>query len=119
MSAGKVNLLIEEKATFKRTFIWKDGNGRRVNLTGYTAKLQVRETKTSNTVLLELSTDTSAIQLGGAAGTIVVNMTPVETDSLYPTWEKGFYDLVLTAPDGTKIRLVEGTIRVSVGVTDL
>ena len=119
MAAGKYNLLIEERATLKRTFIWKDEDGRRVNLAGYSAKLQVRETKSSSTVLLELTSDTSAIELGGSAGTIVINMTPAETDGLYPTWQKGYYDLVLTAPDSTKIRLLQGIARVSIGVTEL
>ena len=45
MAAAQYDILIEQGATFSRTFVWKDSSEVAVDLTGYTARMQIRKTK--------------------------------------------------------------------------
>jgi hypothetical protein len=60
-------------ATFRRTLTWYLQK-QLVNLTGYTARMQVRSSAASSTALLSATTENSYITLGGAAGTITLNI---------------------------------------------
>lgn len=115
MSSSRHNFTIEQGATLMKPFIWKDSDGVPVDLTGYTAKMQVRQSPQSGTVLLELSTSNGRITLGGAAGTITLALTAAITAAI--AWRRGVYDIELTSGDGTVTRLLEGEIQVSKEVT--
>jgi hypothetical protein len=114
MSAGKLNLRIDQGASFFQKLVWKDSRGRVVNLAGYTARLQVRD-RVGGEVLCELSTDNGAIVMGASTGTITLYLADEQTQAF--TWSSGVYDLLLEAPDGDKRRLIEGKVTVSAGVT--
>ena len=115
MSASIYHLNIEQGATFTRTITWKDSTGAPVNLTGYTARMQIRERVESSTALVSL-TSSSGITLGGVAGTIVITITSTQTDSL-PNMKKGVYDLELVSSGGVVTRLLQGEVVVSPQVT--
>ena len=115
MSSSRHNFTIEQGTTLMKPFIWKDSDGVPVDLTGYTAKMQVRQSPQSGTVLLELSTSNGRITLGGAAGTITLVLTAATTAAI--AWRRGVYDIELTSGDGTVTRLLEGEIQVSKEVT--
>ena len=114
MSALKKNLLLEQRATFRLVLTWKDAKLFPINLTGYSARLQIRLTPTS-AVLFEASSANGKIVLGGAMGLITVTITDEETSAL--TFTNAVYDLKLGAPDGSAIRLLQGTVVLSPGVT--
>ena len=91
------------------TFTWKDSAGVAVNLTNYTARLQVRASVDAATFLLELTTtlvDGSGIVLGGAAGTIELVATAAQTAAY--TWDDGVYDLEVIDSTGFVTRLLQG-----------
>lgn len=119
MAAAIVNLIkekrIERGADYDLTMIWKPGGTDPADLTGYTAKMQVRKNVGASTVLLELSTSNSGIILGKKAGTIQLIITNVATTAII--WKHGVYDLELTAPSGKIIRFCEGLVEVSPEVT--
>lgn len=115
MSASIYNLNIEQGATFTRTITWKDSTGAAINLTGYTARMQIRERVESSTALVSL-TNSSGITLGGAAGTVVITVTAALTDAL-PNMKKGVYDLELVSAGGIVTRLLQGEVVVSPQVT--
>ena len=115
MPASIYNLNIEQGATFTRTITWKDSTGAAVNLTGYTARMQIRERVESTSALVSL-TQASGITLGGAAGTVVITITPTQTDAL-PNIKKGVYDLELVSNGGIVTRLLQGEVVVSPQVT--
>jgi hypothetical protein len=104
--AGKYDLIIEQGATYILPITWKDGSGALVNLTGYTAKMQIKDM--SGNVLFAL-TDTAGITLGGAAGTVTIKLTAVQTTTLTTT-ATAKYDLYLTAPNGDVTRLLKGWV---------
>jgi hypothetical protein len=80
-----------------------DTSGAVVNLTGYTAKLEVKDVGASlyaqpSTSKLLTLTENSGITLGGSAGTITVLQSAAQTTAY--TWATGEYRLTLTAPGG-------------------
>ena len=90
MSATTYDLLIEQGATFSQVITYKESSVA-VNLTGYTARMQVRATLESASTLVELTTANSRIALGGAAGTITLTISATDTAAL--TAGRGVYDL--------------------------
>lgn len=112
---AKVNLQINQGATFRHRFTWKDGRGRAINLTGYTARLQARETIDSTVAAITLTTENGGIVLGGATGTISLYISDEDTSLI--TAKKLAYDIELEAPNGDVTRPVGGSINVSFEVT--
>jgi hypothetical protein len=117
MSAGTYCFTIEQGATFNTQLTWftDDTQETAVNLTGFTAKMQVRARLDDVTVLLELSTANGKITLGGVAGTILLHIDAADTALL--TFEKGVYDLELTNGSGVVTRLLQGVINMQLEVT--
>ncbi len=115
MAAGIINFEIEQGATFQHRLTWKDGNGDPVDVTGYVAKMQIRDKVASVDVLMELSSANGRIILGGDQGTIDLEINA--PDSAAIIWKKGVHDLELESPAGVVTRLVEGKVSVSPEVT--
>lgn len=112
---AKVNLNIYQGATFRHRFVWKDGKGKPINLTGYTARLQARESIESANAPITLTTENGGISLSGVTGAISLYMSDEATALI--TTKKLVYDLELEAPNGDVVRLVSGSINVSFEVT--
>jgi len=96
------------------TYTYKDAAGQLINLTGYSAKMELRSAP-GGTLGLQLSTSNGKIALGGAAGTVTVTFS--DTDSITLTLPSYAYDLELTSGGGLITRLVQGTVTVSPEVT--
>jgi hypothetical protein len=115
MAAAQYDFQIEQGATLRKPIVWKDGTGVVVNLTGYTAKMQVRRSVASEEVLLELSTDNGRIGITPLDGQVELIFSAATTESI--DWRRGKYDLELTDADGTVTRLIEGEISISREIT--
>lgn len=113
MTPGTLDLVCPQGATFSRTLTWKQ-DGSPVNITGYTAALQVRRKHSTPDVAVSL-TSGSGITLGGAAGTITFTITAATTAALGDGFYR--YDLELTSGSGQVTRLIEGSFRVTPEVT--
>lgn len=120
-STGTYNFHINQYATFEKVFIWTAGfcgcgtvgaTAGPVDLTGYTAALQIRPFPLSTTILFDASAD---IVLGTTNGTIT--LTIAATDTATFTWWNGVYDLLLTDSSGVVTRLLQGSVTVTPGVT--
>ncbi len=114
MSAATHDILIEQGATFLLNLVWKDSLGAPINLTGYTARMQVRHKITDASPLLTFTTENGGIALGGALGTITLNATATQTAAL--TADQYVYDLELVT-GATVTRLVQGSFTVTPEVT--
>lgn len=110
------NLEINQGATLALVATWKDSAGTAVNLTGYTARLNVRETYASASAILTLTTENGGITLGGSAGTITLSASATTTAALTAPFS-GVYDLELVSGGGVVTRLLEGVATVSPEVT--
>ena len=116
MSAAKRNIKIEKGATFQMNLTWKDGEGVPVNLTGYTARMQVRKNVNATDTLLNMTTENGSIALGGALGTISITGSATNTSAIPDTIKTGVYDLELVNGSVVK-RLIEGNVEISPEVT--
>lgn len=85
-----------------------------MDLTGMTARMQIRPKVTEATVLLEL-TDTHGITLGGDTGVASLRIEAAETTTL--DFKTAVYDLELEAVDGTVSRILQGVVTLSPEVT--
>lgn len=115
MSAGRFDLIIEQGATFRQLFEWHDEHGNLIDVTGMTARMQIRRTYDADTAMVTL-TDTDGITLGGIAGTVLVVITDEITQTLSPA-VTAVYDIELGTPDGGVERFLEGGVRVTSQVT--
>jgi hypothetical protein len=107
---------IEQGATYTKQIVWKDGGGVPMDLTGYSARMQIRKTIGSTKVLVDLATSPgSGIALGGALGTIVLTISAALTTAI--TEAVGVYDLELVSGGGVVTRLLEGDVEIKPEVT--
>ena len=104
--SAQYDLTINKGETFIRTFTWKDANNLPINLTGYTARMQIREEIGDENTIVNLTTD-SGITLGAAEGTIVITISATETSAI--TAGSGVYDIELV--NGAIVtRFLEGNV---------
>ena len=115
MAAAKLDLIVEEGTNWTTKFTWHDSAGAAVNITGYSAELKARPTKTSATTLVSLTSGAGTIALGGAAGTVTLAVIAATTGAY--SFTRAFYDLELTSGSNVVTRLAEGNLTLTREVT--
>jgi hypothetical protein len=100
--AGNYDIVVEQGATFGLVITWRDSAGALVNLTSYTAFLEVRRGRTTpvGPLILSMTTSNGCIALGGALGTITLALTATQTAALTP----GIYEYDLEMRVGSNHR---------------
>lgn len=114
MTAGIYNWVLEQGTTLVRNFIYKDADDEVVDLTGATARLQIRPYVSSDQTLLSLTTANGKLAIDGAAGKITMTITPTDTDGV--DFDTAVYDLEIVQGSAVT-RLLEGTVYFSRQVT--
>jgi len=112
--AGLYNIVADQGATFTRNIMWKDANGNPVNVTDYTARMQVRQKYTSSSTVLSLVSPTN-ITLGGGSGTVVVTASATTMAGI--AGGDYVYDLEMVASNNVVTRLLQGSFSVRPEVT--
>jgi FlaG/FlaF family flagellin (archaellin) len=115
MAAAVYDILIEQGATFQLHVVYKDSSENPIDLSGYTARMQVRQKYSDPDALLTLTTENGGISLGGVTGTIDVTSSATDTAEL--TTKCGVYDLELQNAAGIVTRLIEGNVTITPEVT--
>jgi hypothetical protein len=110
------SIQIEQGATFALNITWKDSSGTPVDITGFTARMQVRRSVSAATVEVELNTENGRIDLGGAAGTIGLSI-PADVTAALSGWRNAVYDLELVSTTGVVKRLLSGAVELIPEVT--
>jgi hypothetical protein len=113
--AANYDIVMDQGATFNRVITWQDSQAIPVNLTGYTARMQIRSEVDSSTAALSLTTENGRIALGGTAGTITLTVSA--TDTVAVTAGEYVYDIELVSGSGTVTRLLQGCFTVDAEVT--
>lgn len=114
------DLCIQQWATYLQAFTWLSpqvvaSGGQQVlpvDLTGYTATLEIIPYPLATSVLYDAS---SNITLGGPTGIVTIDIPASITGTF--TWWAGVYDLLLTDLAGTAYRFAQGNANVSPGVS--
>ena len=120
MAAGQYNFTIEQGATLKKQFTYKDSAGAEVDLTNYDARMQIRSSIGSGDKIADLDNDTKgglrilAATGSSVSGTIELHIH-ADSSSLY-TFDQAVYDLEIKSGD-TVTRLLQGRIKLSKEVT--
>ena len=116
MSAGVYNITIEQGADFSLQFTWKDENGTPVDLSAYSARMQIRETFDSDEYLVSLTSAVGGgLTLGGSNGTVLIDISSSVTATLAN--QDAVYDIEMLSASNYVTRLMQGTVYVSREVT--
>jgi len=113
--ADQYNVLIDQGSTYTLALTYKDSSGAAINLTGYTAAMQIRDTVNSATTQLSLSSPSSGIVITAATGLITITITATQTRGLVANTY--VYDLEITSGSGVVTRLIQGSVIVNAEVT--
>lgn len=100
MAAAPVNIVIEKGTDFSESFAIKNYDGTIVSLSGCSAVSKLKKYPESET---SYSFSTS---INESVGEVLISMGNTTTNSLDPG--RYYYDIVITNPDTTKTRVVEG-----------
>jgi hypothetical protein len=106
MMAVEYDLAIDQGATFYINFVYEDESGNAVDLTGYTAAMQFRESYSSAAATVSLTSPSGGIVITAATGTISVTVSAANTALL--TAQTYVYDLEITDGAGVVTRVVQG-----------
>ena len=115
MTAGNYYLTVEQGATLSLVITYKDSSCSAINLSGFTARMQLRDEIESSSTVLSLTTENGRIALGGANGTVTLTVAATDTANL--TAGDGVYDLELVSGGGVVTRLIEGAYSIVREVT--
>lgn len=110
------NQTIDQGANWYFQVTYKDSAGAPINLTGYSAALQLGTSYNMSTPTLSLSTTTTGMTIPTPAnGTIIVNVPAATTAAL--ATDNYVYVMTITGPSGFVTRLLQGTVAIAPEVT--
>ena len=115
MAAVRQNFVIEQGASWSQQLTWLQPDETPNDLTGFTARMQIRETAEAAPPYVELTTENGRITLGGVLGTIVLELDHETTEEL-PAG-KWVYDLELVSAGDEVTKLIFGSVKVPRNVT--
>lgn len=85
-----------------------------MNLSGYTARMQVRKDIDASAVLIELTTSNGRIAITPSTGVVTLSLDASTTASLT---KGGVYDLEIVSASGNVTRVIEGQVVLKRNVT--
>lgn len=124
MGAARYSFIVEQGATTNIQLKWQDESGS-IDLSGYSAKMQIRPTVDSSTVYLTLSSsldvDGTGLNMSGSdgetavqSGSIGIYISAAQSSQL--NFDTAYYDLEMM--NGNEVtRLLEGQVKLSKNVT--
>lgn len=116
MPAAHINLLIEQGSTFRASLTVRNQSGQPLDLTGYVARMQLRQEVVSSAVLIDLdSAAKGGITITPLQGKIDILITATQTAGMTVT--SAAYDLEIESPSGDVYRLIQGRADISLEVT--
>jgi len=111
MAAGKYNITIDAYAGFAVDIVCQDADGVAVDLTGYTARAQIRKTAQSSSILTSF-----VVTFTPLTGTIHLTLAATETLKLQ-TITDAVWDLFLVPSGEEPFKLLAGAVKISAAVT--
>jgi hypothetical protein len=110
-----VDLVIHQGSDFSHVVSVLDPSGAILNLTGYTARMQIRSYVDSIATLEDMTTGNGKIGLNGPAGQLTLQLTSAVTAAY--TWRSGVYDLEIASSGAIVTRIMQGNVSLSPEVT--
>ena len=114
--AGQKNFEVDQNATFRfQVEYTEEDEVTPIDLTGASAKMQVRDTKGGSKLAFSLTSPSGGITIDGPNGKLTIKITPTQTNKLF--YPKSSYDIMLTDSNLNKTKLLEGFMTLSRSVT--
>lgn len=117
MPAGKLDLVIEQGATWRQSLQYLQANGTPFDLTGYDVRMQARRNHSSDVILFFIDTAAGYITVDTSTATITLEIPANQTAAFQ--WSRAVYDIEIEDTVGSQgvARIVEGVITLSREVT--
>jgi hypothetical protein len=117
MQPAHIDLDVYKGSTFVKIIQWKTGTpSLAVNLTGCTARMQIRKAVNDTTVLDTLTTENGKIEIHEPLNGKFKILIPASVSSAY-TFTSAVYDLEIVFSGGTVTRVIEGCLTAAPEVT--
>lgn len=119
MSAGTLNILVEQGCDFSQTVILKDGSGVPIDISNCSFAGKIRKNFTAATAIATFS----FTKIDSPNGVLRFSLTAATTQAMqFDASTKNrislaFYDITMTDADDITFRLLEGVANLSRGVT--
>lgn len=107
---GSYDITIQQGATFNQSFQFKDSDGDPFNLTGYSITAEVWEEEKRSKYA-----DFSVSWIAQNTGQFIISLTAAQTHTIPQT---GYYDILVTNPDGTSDYWLRGQAILETGYTE-
>ena len=112
-NGSDIDIVFYQGKTINFEVIW--GGDSPIDITGFDAKMHLREAASNTSTIAEFNTTNSRITIGGADGKITVSMSA--TDSAALPIKSGVYDLELTDGSGNIHLVMSGNFMITAEVT--
>jgi len=112
MIAPKYPIAFDEGADLDLQFLWKDAGDDPVDLTGYTARMMIKE-KIDGVIIKDWQ---SYLSLNTPMGAVNLNVPAINTVDIGFT--SGVYDIELISPTGKVYKYIKGTVQIFEEVTN-
>jgi hypothetical protein len=117
MQPAHIDLEVYKGSTFVKVIQWKTGEpATAVNLTGCTARMQIRKSVNDSVILDTLTTENFKLQIHDPLNGKFKIIIHANVSTAY-TFVSAVYDLEIVFPDGTVIRVIEGCLNAIPEVT--
>ena len=114
--AVQKNFEVDQNATFTfQVQYTEEDEVTPLDLTGATAKMQVRDTAGGAKLAFTLTSPSGGITIDGPNGTLSIKCTPTQTSKMF--YPKSSYDIMIVDTNGNKIKLLEGFMTLNRSVT--
>lgn len=109
------DIVIHQGEDWSETYVYEDDNGTAQDITGYKAKLQLRD-RPGGTLYLELSSENGGVLIDGPNGEISPTMTSAVSDAL--KFQTAYHDMFLIDTDSKRHYLFRGKTTVTRRIAD-
>lgn len=103
------DITIQQNATFKKAFQLKDSNGVPLNMNGYTVEAELWTIGKGSKLA-----DFSVTWVDRPVGKFTLSIPATQTAQI---GQNGYWDLLITNPDGSKDYWLRGTAKLETGYT--
>lgn len=124
MSAGKYSFIIEQGSTTRFNIVYKDSTGQPVDLSDYSARMQIKSSYGTTSSIATLSSSlwsdgTGLNMVSSSQGMIQLYISSC-TSSLFD-FDEAYYDIDIISGSNCPVveRILEGRIRLSREITTL
>jgi hypothetical protein len=127
LKAPSINIRFDKGTTLKPVFYYLSPTNTVIDLTDYTARMQVRLTVDAATTIWDLTTENAGLSIVTGTATLAdgttvanaqgikLNVTSTQTAAI--TWEKAVFDIELIEPLLDVLPFIKGTLTPSPEVT--